>query len=533
MTERLFAIMGTEAIPMVGRKKLMDRIWGDLTKKTPSNLSVVGPKCIGKTVLLQAVANRARSEDWPYAFVLYWELGFNPPQSDDEFISALCDKISDSLAIDVNRYSEHRGYLKDDKSFAVLKEVLDLLEADGDCFLMIWDGFDKPLSQGFLSGSLFGQLRDLFYGKSHRIVTATRAKQSEIAPDKQVEDSPFWTMFDVNPVRIGPFDSEDCSAAFAIGGFMPKQGGEKELMNWTGGNPVLFLSILNQLHEDNAKEFDNQQVNASALIVSQSLSHFLDNAWNICSSDAKEGFRSIVELDGVERSELTHEAQESLISQAFVVTTGTKLKSSCRLLENHVLGAKAQGGSIKRLFGTPRDYESNIRELLEMRLSQINRPVSVRLHKLVRDSIANLPNDPDDCLNNLTRIEELSLDMIWQVESDSNRMLPSSIISVWTLPPLAQDTTVSKRMDANDWRIPNDRLQQILLLERLTGSRGGFQPLAKCVSKDTYVLLNAIHSFRNRTEHADNQQMHIGVAVSALLLCIELLGCLSRELSTS
>ncbi|HUP79725.1 MAG TPA: hypothetical protein VM260_14325, partial [Pirellula sp.] len=82
MTERLFAIMGTEAIPLVGRKKLIERIWGDLTKKTPSNLSVVGPKCIGKTVLLQAVAKRARSEDSPYAFVLYWELGFNPPQSD-------------------------------------------------------------------------------------------------------------------------------------------------------------------------------------------------------------------------------------------------------------------------------------------------------------------------------------------------------------------------------------------------------------------------------------------------------------------
>ena len=112
------------------------------------------------------------------------------------------------------------------------------------------------------------------------------------------------------------------------------------------------------------------------------------------------------------------------------------------------MGAKAQGGSIKRLFGTPRDYESNIRELLEMRLSQIIRPVSTRLHKLVRDSIANLPDDPDDCLNNLTRIEELSLDMVWQVESDSNRMLPSSVISVWTLPPLDKDTTVSWRMAA-------------------------------------------------------------------------------------
>ncbi|HAH46423.1 MAG TPA: hypothetical protein DCM07_16520 [Planctomycetaceae bacterium] len=57
-----------------------------------------------------------------------------------------------------------------------------------------------------------------------------------------------------------------------------------------------------------------------------------------------------------------------------------------------------------------------------------------------------------------------------------------------------------------------------------------FDPKSKSVSKDTYVLLNAIHQFRNRSEHAEGQSIHEGVAVSALLLCIELLSCLEREL---
>lgn len=57
-----------------------------------------------------------------------------------------------------------------------------------------------------------------------------------------------------------------------------------------------------------------------------------------------------------------------------------------------------------------------------------------------------------------------------------------------------------------------------------------FEPKSKSVSKDTYVLLNAIHQFRNRSEHAEGQLIHAGVAVSALLLCIELLSCLEREL---
>ena len=42
--------------------------------------------------------------------------------------------------------------------------------------------------------------------------------------------------------------------------------------------------------------------------------------------------------------------------------------------------------------------------------------------------------------------------------------------------------------------------------------------------------LDAIHQFRNRSEHAEGQSIHAGVAVSALLLCIELLSCLDREL---
>jgi len=37
-------------------------------------------------------------------------------------------------------------------------------------------------------------------------------------------------------------------------------------------------------------------------------------------------------------------------------------------------------------------------------------------------------------------------------------------------------------------------------------------------------------AFRNRSQHVGGQSIHLGVAVSAIMLCIELLGCLAREL---
>jgi len=529
MTEQLFPILGTEAIPMIGRKQLMERIWNDLTKPTPSNLSVVGPRYIGKTVLLKALAERARGSNSPYTIVVYWEVGCNPPQSDEQFRADLCDQLHQALGCDPTKHSDLRKELADEKTHSTLKEVMDWLDKDGDKVLMFWDGFDKPLSQGHLTAPLFGNLRNYFNNSGHRIVTAARGLQSELAADKKVEDSPFWNMFDINPVRIGPLDSDDCQAAFSIGEFRPQKGGEKELVNWTGGHPILLFSLLNQLHAEKQIDFDNTHVSKAAKNVAQSLAEFMDKLWGSCSADAKATFRSLVEQGELASSDVSRESQLSLTSQALAIFSGAKLKPTCGLMQQHIQASKGQDGGIKRSFGTSTNYDSNIRELLELRLSQIPRPVDNRLHKLVKQSISHLPTDPDDCLNNLTRIEELSLDVVWLFEADKG-LLPNDVVSAWTKSPGERDRTVKDRMDSNEWRIPTDRLQQILILERLTGSRKDFAPLARKISKDTYVLLNASHSFRNRTEHSDGQQMHVGVAASVLLLCIELLSCLSREL---
>ena len=84
-------------------------------------------------------------------------------------------------------------------------------------------------------------------------------------------------------------------------------------------------------------------------------------------------------------------------------------------------------------------------------------------------------------------------------------------------------------MDRDNWSIPGDPGLQLRTLQYLTGSYQGFESQAKCTSKDTYVLLNAIHSYRNRGQHTGGQQMHVGVAVAAMISCVELLACLARE----
>ena len=521
-----FPILGTEEVSLVGRDKIVKRIWSDLTKVTPANLSIVGPRYIGKSVVVNTIAELARTDDAsPYKLVVYWELGYAPPQSDDEFISQLCDQLLSVMGD--TAFQEPRDYLRADKTFGTLKEVMDLLQSDDANVLMIWDGFDKPLSQGKLTGSLFGNLRDLFNGKKHKIVTATRATQTQLARNKQVEDSPFWNMFDVTPVRIGPFNEADVAAALKVAGLEGKGGGMKDLFNWTGHHPVLLLSTLNRLGEMGATEFTNDHVNEAAKHVSDELQDFLGRLWESFDTDARKVFYGLSEGE-VDNDLIGKPESKFLLAGGFASKDGKKHSSTCRLLSEHVEGTKAGASAVGQLFGKWESYRNEIRTILELRIKQIDM-TSARLHRLVTKCLDDIPDHPDDCLNNLTSIEDVALDFVWEHEFGSGE-IPSELISYWTQSPRDRDYIVKEMMDSSSWRKPSKRFSQIKILQRLTGSTEGFEAKAKYVSKDSYVLLNAIHQFRNRTEHADGQPIHEGVAVSALLLCIELLSCLAREI---
>jgi hypothetical protein len=529
MSDASFPIFGTDSIPLVGRRALLTGIWAKLTKTSPDNLSIVGPKSIGKTVLLNAIVERALQSDSPYSLVIYWQLGYAPPQSDDEFVSQLCDKMYSAMGADAVTYKDHRDELQSEKSLPVLKEVMDLLQMEERPVLMIWDGFDKPLSQGYLSGQLFGNLRDLFYGKPHRVVTATRATQTELARSVQVEDSPFWNMFDVKPVRVGPFDETDLEDALTRSSLSMNQGGRKEVSNWTGGHPVLLLSLLNFLVASGKTLLTNEDVNAAAGPVAAGLSDFLDKLWSDCNSDVKTAFHMIVENDGIDQDQVGKEETRFLLARGFAARSGNKITASCRMFTQHVRGAGPDTGTLDRMFGTWDAYRNEIRSILELRIKQI-RIVNARLHRLVTRCLDDIPDFPNDCLNNLTSIEEIALDTIWQHEFGTDGKISRTVIAYWTQPPRDADNIIKPMMQDDDWRLPRDRFKQLAILQRLTGSKVNFDSQARSVSKDTYVLLNAIHQFRNRTEHADGQAIHAGVAVSAVLMCIELLSCLEREL---
>jgi len=534
MNSLRFPILGPEIPPMLGREEIMQRLCSNLTKSTPSHLSVVGPRFAGKSVILKALADRMRAEGSPYFAVIFWDLGHQIPSSDAEFMKILCRLLGEGIKA-VNRdYGEHLLSV-DEGEYAEICEVMDALYDDGQMILMLWDGFDKPLNSGMLTRNLWDNLLELCRKPSFRLVTSTRRELHQLIRDEESVTSDFWGVFE-GVVRVATFEDNDIELILASLENLTFQAGAKtELLNWSAGFPPLFLEILNRIIEEveESGRVDNRLVNLAAGKAKTvgKCSAILDALWQDCSAGAKDLYRVLIDHRELPVDEVGREESSVLIEKGFARKTGRKILPACRMLEERILDTGQNAGSMARLFGSWGDYQANIRGLLERRLSHIP-SFDERLYRLVARAIEDIPDFPNDCLNNLTGIEERALDLIWQREFGNERAIPQRIITYWTSSPRDRDRLVSRMMHENSWVVPSDRGSQVGLLQLLTGSKNGFDARARTTSKDTYVLINAIHSYRNRNQHGAGQNMHLGVAVAAIMSCLELLDCLDREFPT-
>ena len=514
---------------MLGRKELFEQLCNELTKPTPAHLSLVGPRYRGKSVILHAVVAAMRQRPDAYHRVIYWDLGHGTPQSDEAFITALRAHIAKAIKDSHTSWAE---YLEDSESgYSELHEVVGNLMNSGERILLVWDGFDRPLREGRLTRNLWDNLLELCRMQSFRIVTASRRKLQELNRDENSRTSDFWEVFTVKPIEcLNPEDLETFTAKLPEHTFQP--GAIKELMNWTGGLPALVTWLLGRIAEKVPPGVvSNQHVNEAA-IPDDPCCGIMDNIWQDCPAPAADLYRHLVESGSQRISDVSRPEKAALLDLGLARQDGPMLVHACRLMEKHVGAADPEFGALARLFGNWEGYAENIRGILERRISHIDRFDEALFH-MVERAIEDIPAHPDTCLNSLTHIEDLALDLVWKRELGGDRTLPAGVLSYWTQSPRDRHRLVAEMMKTDNWEVPGDRGPQLALLQLFTGSHQDFtQPKARFTSKDTYVLLIAIHSFRNRSQHGSGQTIHLGVAVSAIMLCVELLACLQRELAS-
>ena len=190
MSDSQFPILGTEIPKLFGRKIIMDRLISDLTKKSPSHLSIVGPRYSGKSVIMKALFEEMSKEKSPYGAVILMDLGHQTPSDDLSFLKLLTKNLGASLK---NNHADYADYLLsvEDNYYDALREVIGELNKESINILMLWDGFDKPLAKGNITRNLWDQLRELASNSSFRLVTATRKKLHELIRSEDSATSDF------------------------------------------------------------------------------------------------------------------------------------------------------------------------------------------------------------------------------------------------------------------------------------------------------------------------------------------------------
>lgn len=527
----VFSVTGTTIPDLLGRKKIIQRLLNDLTKTSPSHLTIIGPRSCGKTVLMHGLEKLLKQEESYYDSVVLWDLGHRTPMSDQCFLKELCQQLGKGLSESGSPYADHLLLAEDDE-YGTIREVLEAINDEEGKILMLWDGFDKPLSSGKLTRNLWDQLRELASIDSLRLVTATRQSLIDLLRNEDSATSDFWNIFDQTPVRIGAFDTQDMDALLdTLDGYDFLSGAVTEIFNWSGGNPPLALTLLNRVCELYPPgEIGNQQVVIAAREAQEGVDSILKSQWSDCSPPAKDLFISLVEQGPLSADKVGKADSEDLLSRGLVNLSGKQLSASCKFMSNLSASDVSDTGSMARLFGDEDCYNKNIRSLLERRLEQI-RVVDDRLTRLVQLNLEAISDYTEDCLANLSGIRDRALKLIWENELEADGSVPNDLLSYWTEPVRAKDSSklTDKIIEKKPYRAPSDQYQQLRMLQLLTGSANGFESKAKYVSKDTYVLLNAIQGFRNRSVHPEGQEIDLGVAVAAMMTCIELLACLARE----
>src|SRR5262249_622993 len=125
-------------------------------------------------------------------------------------------------------------------------------------------------------------------------------------------------------------------------------------------------------------------------------------------------------------------------------------------------------------------------------------------------------------------ILERALTLIWRAEcwkSESNKpYVPSEWFSIW------RRNGEDKRFEEWQTRFPEGG-QRLRLLDLMTGTQKTDR-LARFVTKNTYTLANAVQGFRDFGVHPKGIEIELGVAYSALHVCIELAATVTSELSS-
>lgn len=522
MPERRYPICSTPTPPCIGRNTQLDRLVASLTKPTPDHLQVVGPRFAGKTVLLTNLIGQLERKGEPYTAIFFWDLAHQNLDDDRHFFRVFGEQLVQALQAHHPIYANHLSS-ETDFTVAEIGEVLEALKDDGGKVLAVLDGFDKVVANGRLTRNLWDQLRELAIKPSLRLVTASRKRLSELIRDPNAETSPFWNIFDPMHVRVGCFDDQDIEAVLARAPELRLSAGARsELLNATNAAPLLMLEVLNVLLDSG--EQGDISADVMRIMFQAAYAAVRDRLrlqWEDCAPTAQDLFRHVRAESAVSRNDVSSMDADMLIDRGFLHASGNRLQRASRLVGNLLDEMPNESSSLARLFSGFDSYQVNLRAVFEHRIAQIVR-LDPTLARYLKHGIDDIPNHPDVFLTHIRGFVDKVFELIWKAEIPDKR-IPSAWMAIWK-------RNGERRVEEWETTFPQG-VHRVRLLNLMTGTDKS-TPCTRRITKETYVLMNAVHAFGDFGQHQEGATVNVGTGYTALHLCIELAAAVTRELQS-
>lgn len=516
-----FQVTSPPIASMRGRAREMGQLLSHLQKEVPDHVSVIGPRFVGKTVLLNALGSYFSPGDKDFNGCLYWDIRHGMPTSDDGFLSELAGRLKgpiESINADAAKLLTSEG-----GRFEVIKIVFETLEDENKRLLVIMDGLDGVLLSTDITKNLWDNLRSLAELTSIRFVTGSRRRLRELCASPASKTSDFWNIFYDTPLTVGAFSAGDFGQflqLFKGAGIAFERGAETELANWCGGVPIATSFLCNRLWEGAS---ENQMVTPD--FVNETCEKALDagqdyweGLWDDCSNEDRAFLFEVAKAGEVLEDHSNRKRAASLAQRGILVVADRRIRFWSRTLQRFTNQAGPSSTELRRLFGTPEEFRRNAKPLAEIRLEQM--PAGDKdLRDLVSAAAANL--DKAHIVLNLVRgFVNRALLMIWDSEIP-DRKIPTDWTLKWQYG--IQDPP------AGD--VPTDDVpRQLKLLNFMTGNR---RAAPTRIRRSTYLMLNALKGIGDFGVHLGNESLGVGFGIVAAFLLIEVFEYLTSDLASA
>lgn len=516
-----FLVLGAGTAICRGR----DREWQSAMARIPHNhISIVGPKHIGKTVLINGLADRHRKPERPFIGSLYWDLRHNTPETDGAFYAALARRMVPTVKTFNNAYADELA--RTDAGFEQIRMICELLAEEHAAILFCLDGCDDLLLGSSVTRNLWDNLRALAELSSVRFVTGSRKRLRELCASQDSKTSDFWNLFQ-NPLSLGALSSGDIEPflkPFAEQQITFASDAIDEVLKWTGGIPALVSALFRNVWEEATagKPLHPRRLAELGAALHRGEQDLIQELWDDCNEQQRAFVYNVATHPN--SAEVEQRFANPLIQRGILKTNGKDLTFASEAVRVFVTtDAGKQSNILSTLFGTSELFQRNIKGLLQLRLAALPE-IDGELHQYIENAIDNL-DKPKVPIRLVRAVMERCLALIWKNELPDGK-IPETWITAWKLPD--RDGHVMKEMPERN--LPGTFGKQLRIVDLMTDPR---RDKVTRIRRSTYVLLNGLHSVGDFGQHLEGEDIPALYAPSICFWVLQLSQQLFEDLKES